>query len=124
MLPEELQLKYEAISVPQDTFCPVKDTSNKKFNMPFVDHQRTCRKFIIHPCLKFKDRFITKLPFNYAIGFLIRQLRELLKYFEIDPQLIRNLLSSCLLQENEAVVAKWSRYRIVAGKSRVRAHYD
>ncbi|GFV33652.1 hypothetical protein TNCV_4567671 [Trichonephila clavipes] len=83
MLPKELhQLKYEAISVPQGSVRLVKSTQESKISTccllitkgvtssnPVL--QKTCRvgcrKFIIHLYPKFKERFITKLPFKFSL---------------------------------------------------------
>ncbi|GFT10092.1 hypothetical protein TNCV_1115331 [Trichonephila clavipes] len=44
MLPNSINLKYEAISVPQGSVRLVKKTRKKKSNFLFVDHQR-CHEF-------------------------------------------------------------------------------
>ncbi|GFX00631.1 uncharacterized protein TNCV_2236381 [Trichonephila clavipes] len=81
LLPKELhQLKYEAISVPQGSVRLVKKTQERKSSTcyllitkgvtsssPVPLKTLRCRKFIIHLHPKFKERLITKLPFNFLL---------------------------------------------------------
>lgn len=61
--------------------------------------QFQCKKRIIYPCLKFEERYITKLSYLKFIKISSSTVKTPSKLL-MDPQLIRNLLSSCRQQRN------------------------